>query len=969
MLASIDKDGNFTSIFKKQLVEIDDKIRDIFPDIERFVNTKPSTKEWNDWVNKLEGADDSLKDFLKTKDEAYQTKDLATYTKYLKDQNKLIDIQTIKTKALNVVKKMSINIVFAAAATLVSKGIELAAKAIDNYAHRVEKAKETVSKITEEIDDLNDKLKTTQSTIKESAQRFSELYQGINPLTGQNKSLNTKDYEEFLDLSNQIAELFPELPVIFTENGDAIVQLSGDVDSLVSSLKDLLKLQRQTTNQEIVDKLPNLFKNIKTISSGYMEEIDNIKTEIDNLSYIYTDEFSKSIQEGLDNGYFSFESWSSEENPDKYNSLLKIYRELFKKLNINYNESLGGTYEYDDTGHLRFKSYASYSFVSDEEIENAKKHLSEAISKLGDEYQEDIDELNKRIIEINKNNKLSWSSLRSSIFAWMSTDDVYSIMDNETQSIMQNIINNFDFEDLDFKNWEEAKKYIKDHIFSLYEDPNQREKISSIETMLEFKTQFNNNEITVGQYQEYLQNFLDSIEDLPPETKKSVLLLFGIQTNDDGTTTSDTDAIVENVKNKLKGTEFDDMVGKLDSYELEIAANLEIDNDSVSWNELLALIEEEKNKIALDSFDFLNISSTVDQLNTRLKPAMDSLKSSWEEIFTEDGFALEDIDLLSTVSTIKSKLDELNNISGITLDYSSFDNFVRILEDTKSTEDDVKQGFNELAQSIVQAAVSGIEDFETLKIVLGDLGVVNNDIIAFQALIQNENALKKAGLDVYEATESEIESFVRKRVSIENVSVAIENLNNMILFYKKQKSFRESDLNRMDTAEEVNNLRTLAEQCGVTGEIIADLTELEQLYQDIANGVYGTNNRMHLMALERISELRKKIEKEKLEFDIAPPEINFETPEVEYDPKIDKSSAKKSADELEKLTKDYIDSYLTYMEQSLETGRIDYHTYSRDVAKFLKDMYDQGKIAAKDYHDYTKQMLEVQKEVKLCLAS
>lgn len=174
MLASIDKDGNFTSIFKKQLVEIDDKIRDIFPNIERFVNTKPSTKEWDDWVNELEGADDSLKDFLKTKDEAYQTKDLATYNKYLQDQNKLIDIQTVKTKALNVVKKIGLNLAIAVASAIVTKLAESAIKFIDNYIHRVEKAREKTeqlasqfSEIKSSLDDIGSKLETTKKRIDE----------------------------------------------------------------------------------------------------------------------------------------------------------------------------------------------------------------------------------------------------------------------------------------------------------------------------------------------------------------------------------------------------------------------------------------------------------------------------------------------------------------------------------------------------------------------------------------------------------------------------------------------------------------------------------------------------------------------------------------------------------------------------------------------------------------------------------
>ena len=66
------------------------------------------------------------------------------------------------------------------------------------------------------------------------------------------------------------------------------------------------------------------------------------------------------------------------------------------------------------------------------------------------------------------------------------------------------------------------------------------------------------------------------------------------------------------------------------------------------------------------------------------------------------------------------------------------------------------------------------------------------------------------------------------------------------------------------------------------------------------------------------------------------------------------------AKDAEKAIKDYIDAYMNYMEASLDASKIDYKTYSREVAAFLKDMFDKGKIAAEDYHNYTKQMLEVQ---------
>lgn len=376
-------------------------------------------------------------------------------------------------------------------------------------------------------------------------------------------------------------------------------------------------------------------------------------------------------------------------------------------------------------------------------------------------------------------------------------------------------------------------------------------------------------------------------------------------------------------------------------------------------NEIYALINKENELAQLSSIDILPISSTIDQLNTRLKPSMDSLKSTWQDIFTDDELSLDNLDLLSTVDSIKSKLDELNKIDGITVDYSSFEDFVRILEDTESTEEDVKQGFNELAKSIVQASVSGIEDFQTLKDVLEDLGVVNNEIVAFQALAQNTDALKASGLDLLNATQSDIKAFASERVSVENLSEAIIYLTEQQKYLQFQTEI--NSFQNMDTSQEIANLKNLAKNAGITGDVISDLTELEQIYQAVASGVYGINTQQVAMAMERARQLKNKIQEEISKENLKAPEIEF--PEVKFEPKIDESSAKKSADDLEKLTKDYVDSYMNYMEQSLKTGRIDYQTYAREVAKFLKDMYDQGKIAAKDYHDYTKQMLEVQKNV------
>lgn len=285
-----------------------------------------------------------------------------------------------------------------------------------------------------------------------------------------------------------------------------------------------------------------------------------------------------------------------------------------------------------------------------------------------------------------------------------------------------------------------------------------------------------------------------------------------------------------------------------------------------------------------DRTDILSISATVDQLNKQLKPAMESLASAWKDIFTEDGMALEDINILSVADSIKSKLDELAKIDGITVDYSSFEDFIRILEDTSSTEEDVKNGFNKLAQSIVLAGVSGVEDFETLKSALGDLGVVNNEIVAFEALTRNTGALKTAGLDLINATDEQIRKFAEETVAAENVEQALA-----ILMYRKELL----SLEKMSTLQEITNLKNLAISAGYTGEVIDQLTQIEIIYQKIASGVLGTNNQEVAMAMEEARRLQKSIQES--------------LANVNFMPKVDMTNVNKSGNSTAKKTAETID--------------------------------------------------------------
>lgn len=93
--------------------------------------------------------------------------------------------------------------------------------------------------------------------------------------------------------------------------------------------------------------------------------------------------------------------------------------------------------------------------------------------------------------------------------------------------------------------------------------------------------------------------------------------------------------------------------------------------------------------------------------------------------------------------------------------------------------------------------LSGAEDFETMKAALEDLDVINEELVAFDALISNTEALKEAGLDLASATDEQIAAFANEIVSAENVSQAIA----MLTFQKELCGLQD-----MNTSGEVANL-------------------------------------------------------------------------------------------------------------------------------------------------------------------
>lgn len=404
-------------------------------------------------------------------------------------------------------------------------------------------------------------------------------------------------------------------------------------------------------------------------------------------------------------------------------------------------------------------------------------------------------------------------------------------------------------------------------------------------------------------------------------------------------------------------------VDKLSPEDLEIAYTIK-NVGNMTFEQLQAEIQKVKDSANEIAISPLSISQTIDQLNTRLKPAMDSLHSAWQDMFNDDGkFDLKSVDILSTCDAIKSKLDEMSDPEGLNLDvdYSAFEDFVRVLNNTESTEQDVENAFDSLATSITQAALTGAEDFETMKAALEDLGVVNNEMVAFQALASNtemlEQALSEANASmddfIVNTEDGSVEAtnagraFLEEKVGAENCAEAL----NILAFHKELCNLQE-----MNTAGEVANLKTLAENAGYTGEVIQYLTEMEQIYQEVASGTLTPTQIGFKLA--RAVALKAMIE--------------GAASQVQYAPKVDWSGAVKDAG---KAGKDSGKSYKDKLKEQLSdlegvisgvTGRIDDQISSINEQKSAAlDSIDAQKEAIESAKESAVEALEAERDARL----
>lgn len=364
---------------------------------------------------------------------------------------------------------------------LIAEGLSLAIKGIYNLVNAdkiaIENGQKAQQEIKEVFDTYNgkvdtvkslgkkfaqdaDSIKTTGDAVESLTQKYAELRKGVSS-DNTNLTLSDKEYQEYLDISNQLAESFPSLVSGSDAAGNSILNLGDNASIAADKMERLLKTQMTLAHNDIVDKSRDTFR-------GAFEEADNIEDEIKSLkgqekqlkeSASQISLSRDEIREQLKSGHLIFKDMSKTD-ADKMEKALGAY----------VGKELGRVRRSDVSldGHTIDRIEFTIDPVVDENKLNEATDMIEARVVAGeDEIAAKKGEIQSNIKAQEQKQKEVWNSFaESTVKPYLETSAAISDMPVELLSAVEGNLQNLDWKKLYKEYGGDADQMLLDELVS-----------------------------------------------------------------------------------------------------------------------------------------------------------------------------------------------------------------------------------------------------------------------------------------------------------------------------------------------------------------------------------------------------------------------------------------------------------------------------------------------------------------------
>lgn len=183
-----------------------------------------------------------------------------------------------------------------------------------------ENLKQQANEVTQTYQSQTEELKNTKNQLDELKSKYVELSNEVGE-HNENISLTDDKYSEYLDICNQIGDMFPSLVQGFDNQGNAILSCKGNVEQLTTAYYDMIK----AANNAVLTNAGKVFSSFNwDYASNFIEDYEGYgmtSSRIDILEKMLSvSDIDKSVDELTDRSLRAIYAREFEDNGLKKNS-------------------------------------------------------------------------------------------------------------------------------------------------------------------------------------------------------------------------------------------------------------------------------------------------------------------------------------------------------------------------------------------------------------------------------------------------------------------------------------------------------------------------------------------------------------------------------------------------------------------------------------------------------------------------
>lgn len=490
------------------------------------------------------------------------------------------------------------------------------------------------------IDDIKDKLEelsnNAQQTIinfrqvNESAADiipvFTELAKGVDQYGQKTSKLTDEEYAEFVSLSNQLAELFPQIAYGMDESGNAMLDLNYKSSDLADTLWRIVDAQREMSRLEVASQMDDAVGEALKADNLYKKQEASIYSAIDalnELKNVFSTQSSVKA-DSLLQGLGDFDSIN-----EIFDTIRKVSPEIDDVIN-KLGRVSGSEYGLDDGLWYSLNEGASQYLVADAFM---------------DDIDRIIEHTNARLAAAQRKTEstVAWNFVKQTAMSWAQGQQDYIEATDSVQNIIDRMIGDIDLSNANIKSGSSLQNYLYDNVIEPLSkmDLAGQDAIASFDMTL---AMFSSGKIGVSGMSDAIDSLSNSLKASIPnaETVSAILEAMGA--------TELRDKIAE-VRESIKG-EAEDVsafFSDLTTDDLDIAYRIISKEGSMTLDEFKQKLSEVKNAAS----DLASAISAPVGITEFMKDLQDSAAKKKIDAITEAMKTLKNGTALTTAELVK----------------------------------------------------------------------------------------------------------------------------------------------------------------------------------------------------------------------------------------------------------------------------------------------------------------------------